>query len=912
MRTRPRIYFSAGYLLTGALVAVSVSGKEWRYPPEIQVDEKLLEAAGGSSLIAKLLIRRGISTASEATVFLDPAKYVPSSPNELPNMGKAVERIKQAIEKKEHVTVYGDYDVDGVTGTSVLVTVLRKLGAHVDYYIPNRAGEGYGLNLKAVSILASKRRSKLIITCDCGVSNFAEINFAKSLGVETIVADHHTMPEMLPPAVAILHPKLLAEGHNLYNLPGVGVAYKLGEALLVDQGLQGEVEKLLDFVTLGMIADLVPLVQENRYLVQIGLPKLAESQRPGLKALLSQVRTNNGTDMVGFGLAPRINAVGRLADANLAVELMTTDDQATAEKIALQLQTDNARRQELCEQILAEAEQMLSEDGKMAEQKAIAIYKEGWHHGVVGIVASRLVEKFHKPVFIGELDADEQIVKGSARGVEGIDLYEALKANETLLSRWGGHKMAAGFAVEAAKADSFCRAITDTCNRMLAEKSLRPVLEIDALVSPGDVSMDLVEKISPLAPFGMANKKPVLSMKRLTCLNTRSLGKEGKHSRIMLQDDEGKLTFESVFWNSKNRTPTEGQVIDIAFNAEINSYNGVDRLQLVLCDWLDPDAPAPLVVETSAARTSPTSYEYALTSSSGSSQVPMPGRAVIDQSDSPAGARSAASDILPDAQSQLPASRDHAPNVVRPAAFNSVNQTWKDLREHNSPQQLLEAAHRKLGDKLGIFSETLPKLANVSFLDRIALTGKQHILLWQVPPSAQVFRDLLASSEATHVYLVRSPQTAAEDASAFLKKLLGLVRFAANKRDGKAEGGKLEAALGTTRMAMALGLSILRRLTIVDWFSEEGVLYLDLLGEASGSPESLPEFRQLSNSLKEIQEFRSWCVDTSLKELQLALAPNHIELNSRKQPEERLDELDELQHATEYQEAVESISTGQD
>ena len=278
---------------------------------------------------------------------------------------------------------------------------MRKLGAQVGFYIPNRASEGYGLNLKAVSILASKHRTKLIITCDCGVSNFAEINLAKSLGVDTLVLDHHSMPELMPPAVAIVHPKRLNEEHPLFHLPGVGVAYKVCEALLAEHGRAEEASDLIDFVTLGMIADLVPLIAENRYLVQKGLPLLIKSKRPGLKALLGQVKVSEDTDIVGFGLAPRINAAGRLSDANAAVELLTTDDREVAEVLARQLQNENVKRQELCDQIFFEADQMAqSHLSGASTDRAIVVYKQGWHHGVVGIVASRLVEKYHRPVFI--------------------------------------------------------------------------------------------------------------------------------------------------------------------------------------------------------------------------------------------------------------------------------------------------------------------------------------------------------------------------------------------------------------------------------------------------------------------------------------------------------------------------------
>ena len=470
------------------------------------------------------MLRRGINDIEKANAFLDASNYVPSLPTALPDVDKACVRISQAIADKQHITVYGDYDVDGVTGTSVLYTVLRKLGASVDFYIPNRASEGYGLNLKAVSVLASKHRTKLLITCDCGVSNFAEISLAKSLGVDTLVLDHHTMPEMLPPSVAIVHPKRLSSDHPLFDLPGVGVAYKVCEALLISKGMPEEVELLLDYVTLGMIADLVPLIRENRYLVQIGLPRLVNSPRPGIQALLGQVQKSQDTDVVGFGLAPRINAVGRLSDARAAVELMTTDDAQVADNLAKQLQIENGRRQELCDQIFAEADQMVQQKFDLTKDKAIAIYSEGWHHGVVGIVASRLVERYHRPVFIGELDIADNSVRGSARGVDGMDLYEALKANEHLLSKFGGHKMAAGFSLEAQNGPAFVSSIIQTCNKLLAKDSMKSTVDIDYSIDSSAISHTLVREMTQLAPFGMANKKPLMYATKLSCQSTRTLG----------------------------------------------------------------------------------------------------------------------------------------------------------------------------------------------------------------------------------------------------------------------------------------------------------------------------------------------------------------------------------------------------
>ncbi|HEY9868382.1 MAG TPA: DHHA1 domain-containing protein, partial [Candidatus Obscuribacterales bacterium] len=725
------------------------------------------------------------------------------------------------------------------------------------------------------------------------ISNFAEINFARSLGVETIIVDHHSMPEMLPPAVAILHPKLLADGHPLGNLSGVGVAFKLCEALLMDKGMPEQALDLLDFVTLGLIADMVPLLGENRYLVQLGLPRLAESKRPGVQALLARAKGSNGSDLVGFGLAPRINAAGRLSDANLALELMVTEDAAVAERLARQLELENARRQELCEKIALEADQMTCQK-KAPGDRGVVLYKEGWHHGVVGIVASRLVEKHHCAVFIGELDAEERVIKGSARGIEGLDLYEVLKANEHLLIKWGGHKMAAGFSLELDKAEAFSRAITQTCNTMLAAGSSGPSLEIDACVSPAEVSLGLARQIERLAPFGMSNRKPVLVLPGLFCQATRLLGKEGKHSRITLCDSLEGRTFEAVLWNSRGKVPVEGSKIDVAFTPELNAYNGQERLQLVLADWRRCDAsPAGQAAPAAVADDHPpiaaaAPVETPLAQSPEAPASAAPGAQASGRQDagatragtaSPAPVRATASELPDRAQSQ----------VQRPVL--ATGQVWKDLRNHETPLGVLSAAVSKLGARVSIFAELQERACGVEFLDRTSIAATAHLLVWQYPPSAQVFQNLVARTQAKNIYLVGGARADEQDAAGFLKRLLAVVRFAVNQREGKAEGEKVAAALGTTKVAVALGLTLLRKINVIDWFAEDGLLYLDILDQPQGRMEDLPEFRQLAGSLKEIYEFRQWCSASRLKDIQLLVVPNHVELARVSEPSRRQDEL---------------------
>ncbi len=940
---------TAGMVPAGVAVpaVISASGKFWKEPEDDIDHSHLLDLVENSAILAKLLVRRGFSNILDARAFLSPDNYTPTSPMELPDVDKAIVRIVQAIAEKQHITVYGDYDVDGVTGTSVLLTVLRKLGASVDFYIPNRATEGYGLNLKAVSVLASKHRTKLLITCDCGVSNFAEVNFAKSLGVDTLILDHHTMPEMLPPAVGIIHPKRLHSEHPLFDLPGVGVAYKVCEALLLDQNRPEEIEPMLDFVTLGMIADLVPLVRENRYLVQIGLPKLINTPRAGLQALLKQVRKSDDTDIVGFGLAPRINAVGRLSEAKAAVELMTTDDESVAETLAKQLQTENVKRQELCEKIFREADVMVQTKINLDTDRAIAIWAEGWHHGVVGIVASRLVEKYNRPVFIGELELGEGVIRGSARGVDGMDLYEALKLNESLLNRWGGHKMAAGFSLDASKGDLFRSALVKTCNKLLISSAKNPTLHVDVSISADEVTTELARLLTKLAPFGMGNKKPLLHVKNVRCLETRELGKEGKHHRITLQSKTSDATFEAVFWNSRNRLPAVDQDLHMVFTPEINAFNGRERLQLVLSDWRSTTAAVvdyrPDNSSSRPARMQPaielsrdvSSYPVEATSSEdlsvaeddagraindeGERAVDLPSaqgltfatRPISSSSSTAGGVKleavaasgSARNFVSKSSNEQLEVDTDSLIDCTPPdideselelneldkpssvsfsqtregtasasASFDGSSAprfVVKDLRSYSEPNEALQRAVAKLGNKVQIFSEVKLDVHGIEFRDRTAVTACEHLIFGQFPPSEKVVQTVLRQANPSVIYLLGRSESQQEDPAGFLRRLYGLIKYAVNQKDGQVDGEKLAGLMSATKMSLALGLTVLRKVNLIDWFAEDGMLFLDLVGEPVGNSEELPEFKQLAASLKQAHEYRLWCESTDLADIQI-------------------------------------------
>ncbi len=857
----------------------------WVYKEEVSPSSDLLEAVSGHEILAKLLSQRGIKSGVEARTFLDEKTYVPTGAWELPDTDKAVDRILSAIESKQHITVYGDYDVDGVTGTSVLYSVLKQLGADVDYYIPNRLLEGYGLNLKAVSVIASKRRTKLIITCDLGVSNFAEINFAKSLGVDTVVLDHHTMPEMLPPAVAVIHPKFLNEDHPLYNLPGVGVAYKVCQALYEKKGTPEAADQLLDLVTMGMIADMVPLVKENRYLVRIGLPKLVATTRVGLQKLLAMSGQKANTDLVGFGLAPRINAAGRLSDANKAVELMTTESEEVAESLSQELQTENTRRQEICEQVFMEVEAKLAKNPQLLENKCLAIYDKSWHHGVIGIVASRLVEKYQRPVFIAQHEEEEKVIRGSARSIDGVDLYQVLKLNEHLLARWGGHKMAAGFSLEEDKGEEFCKALFSTCNKMLEGVVLSKQIEIDLSISPDTCNLDLATTIDSLAPFGISNKKPVLCMKELMCQKALPLGKDQKHVKIFALDPKSGEEFECVMWNGRDKRgfPEIEEAIDIAFMPDLNHYNGKTRLQLILVDWRPSnwkeraEKAAEKAAQIQAAQSAPT-------------PTPTPTSAAPTATNSPLATPS-------------------TPTVsnAETARFLARKQTWQDLRNHENKLDILAKATEKIKDDLIIFAESAVAVEKCTFTSRAGIKKTKHLLMWQFPPTLELFQEIVAKTDAEKIYLIGNAEANFDNPSNFLKRLYGLAKFAVAKRDGQIEGELLTCLMGSSKMAVALGLKVLKSVHKIDWYVEDGIIFLDLLEEAPCAMEEMPEYVQLKNCLNQISNFRNWCAESSIKDIQLNLL-NGVALTN---PAQHSQEEDSLKESSAYDNSDQQLESNE-
>ncbi len=547
---------------------------------------RLAEALGLHPLAARVLAARGHADARSAEAFLAAALADLPDPFSMKGMKAAVERIVGAVERGERIACYGDYDVDGVTSTALLAGFLRAAGAEVVTYVPHRLAEGYGLNVAAVERLAASG-VRLLITLDCGITSAPEVRAAGALGVDAVVVDHHTVPVELPAAAAILNPHQPGCGYPSKDLAAVGVTFTLAMALrrtLRERGRFGErrpepnLKDALDLVALGTVADVVPLVGANRILVRWGLERLARTARPGLRALKRVAGIPEGAPVgagqVGFRLAPRINAAGRLDDAGRGVRLLLSADAAEANALAEELDRENQARQEIERRMLAEA---IEDAGARvrAGARGLVLARDGWHPGVVGIVASRIVERFHRPaVLVGVADG---VGKGSGRSIEGFHLHDALSACGAHLARFGGHRHAAGVTVEPARLDAFRDAFEAAAAARLTDEDLVPRCRIDGWVSEGDVTDRAAEDLARLGPFGAGHPEPVFALRGAPG-RARTVGANGVHLKLAL----GRL--DAIGFGMGDRLGDCGGPLDAAFTIAFDEWDGARRVQLRLRD----------------------------------------------------------------------------------------------------------------------------------------------------------------------------------------------------------------------------------------------------------------------------------------------------------------------------------------
>ena len=547
------------------------------------------------SLVDRLLEVRGIVSEDAKREFLHPLEITLTHPNAFCDMPKAVDRIVKAIDKKEKILIYGDFDADGVTSTSVLLKTFGFLGADVDFYIPNREDEGHGMNSKALVKILSQKKPKLIITVDNGISNVEEVNFINSFGRDVIITDHHEAPEELPKAYAIINPKAMnsldeklsaRQIEYLTSLAGVGVAFKLAQGVLERYDKLNYSYEILPYVTVGTIADIVPLLGDNRDFVTKGLALIAAGKHYGLKRMLDSAGVNldNGltSEQVAFTIAPRINASGRLDTVDAAIKLMTSENKQEIEMAIITLENYNKLRQELCAQTFAEADEMWKATGM--RDNAVVLFNKEWHVGIVGIVASKFVEKYYKPAFIMTYSEDAKQFRCSARGVKELNLYEIISNISDYLDGFGGHQLAGGFAFSEEKApfETVKKALNQTIDEMLNGEKLTPSLDIDLELNIEDVDVALVEEINKLEPFGASNPSPTFAVKNLVLKQKKLMGSTKEHLKLIVETPNG--TKDCVWWSRGDIPLIAGDRLDIAFAPQLNTFNGVTDVQLVVKD----------------------------------------------------------------------------------------------------------------------------------------------------------------------------------------------------------------------------------------------------------------------------------------------------------------------------------------
>lgn len=540
--------------------------------------DKISKKFNISELVATILVNREIVNEKDIEIFLNPTRDDFYDPFYLPDMEKAIIRIEKAINNQEKVIIYGDYDVDGITSITILKKFLEERGLKTDYYIPNRLDEGYGLNNEAIKKFANEKYT-LMITVDCGISGNKEIELANELGIETIITDHHEPLDILPNAYAIIDAKREDNKYPFRHLAGVGVVFKLLQALSIHMNLDAkEYLKFLDIVCVGTISDIVPLFGENRVIAKLGMRLVEVTKNIGLKFLLSASGYKEVTSTaISFGIAPRINACGRIGKAEEALKLFLTNVYEEARKITDELNRFNKERQEKEKNILVEALEKIEKEN-MDANNTIVVSGENWHHGVIGIVASKITEMYYKPSILLSIEGDT--AKGSGRSIEGFDLHNALCECNELLEKYGGHEMAVGLSLPKNNLEKFNQKMQEISKDIDLEQ-LVPIIKIDKVLTSKDLEVDNINSLKMLEPFGEGNKNPIFLVKNAKITSIRALS-EGKHLKISVNVDGKNVDVIGFKMGELVNNFLIGDKIDIAGTIDVNIFNGIKNVQMTL------------------------------------------------------------------------------------------------------------------------------------------------------------------------------------------------------------------------------------------------------------------------------------------------------------------------------------------
>lgn len=547
---------------------------------DTELIKKIKDTYGVSDIMAKLLISRNIEF-NDIDNFLNGKLDNLIDPYKIKDMNKLVERIDKAINKKEKICIYGDYDVDGITSITIMYKFLTKLGAEVMYYLPDRLLEGYGINNNALDEI-KKQGVSLVITVDCGITAIEEVEHAKEIGLDICITDHHECAQDLPDALAIVNPKRKDDTYPFKFLAGVGVAFKTISAVAKKYNLpEEEYLKYLDIVSIGTISDIVPLVGENRIISKYGLKMMVHTKNIGLKALIKLVNSKEiDSMMVSFGMAPRINACGRMGNASAAVKLLLENDEKRAEQIALELDNLNQERKNVEAVIYDEALDIIKKN-ELDKKSSIVLYNSSWHNGVIGIVASRLVNLYYKPVIL--LTKENDIIRGSGRCPSGFSIYDALTECKDCVIQFGGHELAAGLSILEENIDSFIETFDEAC-RKKSDAISEQIIEVDAQIERKDLNAQIIKDIREMKPYGQSNQVPVFLYKGVKVSAIRTI-KEEKHLKLVLKDDRSLIDAVGFSMGARRDEIRIGDKIDVVGTIELNTYNTPKTIQFVLQDF---------------------------------------------------------------------------------------------------------------------------------------------------------------------------------------------------------------------------------------------------------------------------------------------------------------------------------------
>ena len=562
--------------------------KTWKLQPPSPIAPQLAQKTGITALQAQLLINRNISNSKQVDLFLNPRLANMADPMSLKGMGDAVDTILSAIENREKITIFGDYDADGLTATAVLVHFFSSLGITASSYIPSRLKEGYGINKEAIRRIADNGKG-IIITVDCGISNTEEILLAKNLGIRVVVTDHHRVPAEFQAVCPVVNPHQPGCDFPFKELAGVGLAFYLAvsiRAALRERGWFNkrpvpDLKEYLDLVALGTVADKVPLLDQNRILVRGGMNALAKSRWAGMTALKEAAHvadTDITADSLGFRLAPRLNAPGRIGDPEVGLKMLVAREPDVARDLASRLNTANDQRQKLERQIFSQIEKIIEAEKPPKDSRTLVMAGEGWHKGVLGIVASRLVERYHRPSLVITIEGD--IAVGSGRSIEGFDLHHALGRCGHLFERYGGHAYAAGFTLKTDNVEILRKKLEGFAKEALGTTDLTPTIDIDTGILLEEITPRMIREIGALSPFGEGNPEPVMLSRSLMVVSSRVVGEH--HLRFKVR--QGGKPFDAIGFGFAGWHSLKGKTIDMVYTPELNRWQGYERLQLRVID----------------------------------------------------------------------------------------------------------------------------------------------------------------------------------------------------------------------------------------------------------------------------------------------------------------------------------------